>query len=449
MLLLCGGYVSWIGKVREEEAERWMAKMRGRGERFTIRELFPDGFADASTNHAEDLYVLIDRLDELPLQFCGLAKRALGAGLARPLWTEETPYSLDGKSTNSWSGFYRSVDGDAVTLAEIYRLLPVPDRDLGETMHFGMNARPDFVRKRSLALQLSSIVTIELNRRNPPAAVAAMDGLVRLTHWHSEHADLVNCVFGAALLDLVMDAQWAILQYPDWSDAQLLRWQTCWQTNRALPSLERAVEVQRAYALEAFEMVRTNKVGWRSMIGSGSSAKAHLNEAFRQRFLADRDKLLTLRFHQIALDALRTGAKEQSWLAFRAAYSPYWALDAELNRGMGRYCTLTHIIRFDADKRARKFFELETRRVLLVTAIALHRYRLANGHFPMHLKELLPKYLLEEPREWMNGGPLHYQRGTNGWFQLRSFGENGLDELGSGDDLPWWQMPGQRRHANP
>lgn len=448
ILVLCTGHVLWV-KINGDGggSERWMAEMRAQGERFTLAEIFPQGFGDPATNRSSDLYRLIDALSEPPLQFGGASMREAGPGVAAPYWKETRPHNIDKSVTNDWVDLYLSADADHAHLVEIYRLLSHPDQDLGDALHIGSKVRPDFVRKRSLAQQLCGVVTIELNRGNSSAAAAALDGLRGLPRWHWQHSDLVNYMIGVAMRNLTVEAQWAALQFPGWSDEKLFRWHEAWRTNRMLPQLELAAQVERARALEAFEFVATNTTDWRSVIGS--PATDHLRELVRSTFLEDQDKMLTLRFHQIALDATRVGIRERSRAAHRRVYAARAKLETEWTRGWGSLCTLSHSMCYRADTVVDAVFEYETRREMLTTAIALRRFHRAKGSFPETLKELIPGLIEEEPVDWMNGGKLYYRRGANGWFHLRSFGENGLDDLGAGDDLPWWQTPEQRRQAGP
>ena len=73
-------------------------------------------------------------------------------------------------------------------------------------------------------------------------------------------------------------------------------------------------------------------------------------------------------------------------------------------------------------------------------AIALERYRLANGAYPETLAALAPRFLEKIPRDVINGQPLHYRRtddppsrgagAAGGKFLLYSVGWNETDEGG-------------------
>jgi hypothetical protein len=63
-------------------------------------------------------------------------------------------------------------------------------------------------------------------------------------------------------------------------------------------------------------------------------------------------------------------------------------------------------------------------------AIALERYRLANGQYPESLDMLTPQFISDLPHDVINGQPLKYRREANGQFVLYSVGWNETDDGG-------------------
>ena len=82
--------------------------------------------------------------------------------------------------------------------------------------------------------------------------------------------------------------------------------------------------------------------------------------------------------------------------------------------------------------------EAEARRRILITAIALERYRGKNGAYPPALATLVPEFLKTPPVDFMDGQPLRYQLAADGHFTLYSVGLDGVDD---GGKLP---APGAR-----
>jgi hypothetical protein len=75
--------------------------------------------------------------------------------------------------------------------------------------------------------------------------------------------------------------------------------------------------------------------------------------------------------------------------------------------------------------------EAEARRRLVVTAIALERFRLRHGAYPRLLTELAPELLKAFPADFMDGQPLRYRQTRDGHFVLYSIGLACVDHGGT------------------
>lgn len=71
----------------------------------------------------------------------------------------------------------------------------------------------------------------------------------------------------------------------------------------------------------------------------------------------------------------------------------------------------------------------EAVQALVVTALALERYRVEKGEYPTTLDALVPAYVREVPRDAMDREPLRY-RMEGGRYTLWSIGLNGVDDGG-------------------
>jgi hypothetical protein len=67
---------------------------------------------------------------------------------------------------------------------------------------------------------------------------------------------------------------------------------------------------------------------------------------------------------------------------------------------------------------------------MAMVACALERYRLAEGHYPEALNELVPRFAATLPHDIINGQPLKYRRTDDGRFILYSVGWNEKDDGG-------------------
>ena len=77
--------------------------------------------------------------------------------------------------------------------------------------------------------------------------------------------------------------------------------------------------------------------------------------------------------------------------------------------------------------------DAEGRRRIIVTAIALERYRGRHGSYPNTLHDLVPELLKNPPSDFMDGKPLRYRRTDDGHFVLYSVG---LDCVDNGGEMP-------------
>jgi hypothetical protein len=71
---------------------------------------------------------------------------------------------------------------------------------------------------------------------------------------------------------------------------------------------------------------------------------------------------------------------------------------------------------------------------MVIAAIALERYRLAQHAYPKGLRDLVPEFLRDVPVDYMDGHDIRYRLNANGSFLLYSVGEDGVDN--GGDATP-------------
>jgi hypothetical protein len=69
--------------------------------------------------------------------------------------------------------------------------------------------------------------------------------------------------------------------------------------------------------------------------------------------------------------------------------------------------------------------DAEVDRRLVITAIALKRYQIRHGKYPMDLEALVPEFLPQVPLDFMDGKLLRYKTSPDGNFLLYSVGEDG------------------------
>jgi hypothetical protein len=78
-------------------------------------------------------------------------------------------------------------------------------------------------------------------------------------------------------------------------------------------------------------------------------------------------------------------------------------------------------------------FKAETERELVLAAIGLKRYQLRYGKSAPALTALVPEFLPQIPRDYMDGSPLKFRLNPDGSYLLYSVGLDGQDNGGLGE----------------
>ena len=160
---------------------------------------------------------------------------------------------------------------------------------------------------------------------------------------------------------------------------------------------------------------------------------AHFRESrYRNYGIYEAEKTLLLYFRDREL-AFRQASAGASWSAIRliagatnAAPSSQRSgiLIAMIPTGMGSG------FQREGSGLLGRMAEAEARRRLVVTAIALERYRVRHGAFPQSLAQLVPQFLEQPPIDFMDGKALRYSRTSDGHFVLYSVGLDCVDQGG-------------------
>jgi len=95
----------------------------------------------------------------------------------------------------------------------------------------------------------------------------------------------------------------------------------------------------------------------------------------------------------------------------------------------GRYF-LSRMLAPDLVSFAATALRQETNCQMLRTAIGIKRYELRHLRRPSTAAALVPEFLPELPRDWMDGQPLRYRLNVDGTFALYSVGADGVDDGG-------------------
>ena len=81
---------------------------------------------------------------------------------------------------------------------------------------------------------------------------------------------------------------------------------------------------------------------------------------------------------------------------------------------------------------------IRTQMGMAQTALAVERFRLANGRLPGELGELVPEWIEKVPVDpWNNGKPVTYRVRDDGEYVIYSYGYNERDDGGEEIENGW------------
>jgi hypothetical protein len=150
---------------------------------------------------------------------------------------------------------------------------------------------------------------------------------------------------------------------------------------------------------------------------------------------------------QAALESARRAREERAFApALRQLDNAITNLAKQHPNAEKRFISGTGMTDSSARRCLIRVASLESQREMVITAIALKRYRSRNGNYPEKLDQLVPGLLPSVPTDLMDGKPLRYRLQEDGMFLLYSIGEDGEDnggdpihpESASGARNFWW-----------
>jgi len=160
---------------------------------------------------------------------------------------------------------------------------------------------------------------------------------------------------------------------------------------------------------------------------------------------SDRDQRQSWLILQTLIDATNTGNERHSALKLGEAKAKVDSMSQPTGLNNLRFLlssmggTLSHL--------PKRGFQAQAHAEMVLTAIALKRYKLKHGRYPDRLEELVPQFLARDPIDYMDGGKLRYRLKDND-FTLWSVGSDGKDDGGNpgtidneGNNRPMWRAP--------
>ena len=428
----------------------------------------PDGWerlATATIRGLLDFSPLLDE-DNAPL-LLPLSEEHSGPGLAIPAWSQREALLEDTLGRRPWPDSRRLMAGSVAELAEFReRLLRRPFVPAHPNRRRGVDEVPVFHYIQAAKL-LNAWAMTELAHGHSADGLEALIVSNRLGESLTMQPEMswVGFIGCLSMASINLRSAWAGLQYPDWSDAQLRALQEEWMRTDVMSLLPLAVLGERAFGLRelgnesailaytfdhwpggrfAFPPDDSSGVLTRWADAAGGALLATfsrpLQEIYRFGWM-DQSRLFYSEVMQTNHLVASTLVESRNWRASGPAIEILAVQDRVLSgaprqtalarsfRGLacGPLICYMHAAVQDAVAGA-------TRRELALAALALRRFRIAEGRHPETLTELVPRFLPATPHDWMDGQPLKYRRLPDGAFLLYSSGWDGVDH--GGDATP-------------
>jgi hypothetical protein len=304
---------------------------------------------------------------------------------------------------------------------------------------------PHAAALKNLTQTLGGRVALDLHDGHPSAAWTNLLAATRLvTAWETEPVEVSQLV-RASCATMVFNITWQALQTNGWSDEHLSQLQREWESVDFFAALPETAAFGRACASMSCQLEREeSKNGFDPMLRDffRSPRQAWANFSYRYQQLRyrrhgsyedEKGLLLHYRDHE---QQLKQAVQAQTWSEMRQLPG------VTNNTSFRSKHTFSHTMML-LNQRQMMFSvqgqgqgllgraaEAEVRRRLIVTAIALERFRNQHGAYPKSLEQLSPDLLKNPPVDFMDGKPLRYRLTDGGHFVLYSVGLNCADDGG-------------------
>jgi len=371
-----------------------------------------------------------DRLDFRPV---------ISNGTAKVIWKQDTlPL---GTKTLQWADFRAALNKERQRIdAACEAALAGPiQSEMDPNNH--VNPWNDHISYlHPLSATLGSRVLLELHDGNSDTAWTNLLAATRLvTAWKVEPAPISH-ILRSWMADETFSLTWQALKFSHWPDDKLTVLQNEWASTDFLTNLPETMGLKGAEDADLCQRLAQNpelgmwplgdavKKVFKSPRMAFQDAKDDLEimNYSGPKALEDEKRLLVY-YRNRKLD-LQHAIQSPAWAQMRAMpgitnttpfeySSPFLTvLLTDHGRTMPLLATSAAVT--------------EAQRRMLITAIALERYRGKYGSYPNSLAPLTPEILKAVPVDFMDGQPLRYRPTADGHFLLYSVGPDCIDDGG-------------------
>jgi hypothetical protein len=370
-----------------------------------------------------------------------------GIDSAVVIWTEKE--LLQKERNNGWSDpgdmwpqLQRELEGVRIPLdAASAAALAGPIRfHLDAAKGNGM-LLPHLAGLKQLSQRFGKYCLLELHNGHPKEAWTNLFASIRLvTAWKPEPTEVSNLVW-FMLMKLAFDNVWQALQAPVWTGQQLERFQQEFEKVRFFADLSEIPAFTRACMAASYQQERQQPIqsgisaqqAIRDPKGTWNQAGDYLSRLkYRDHGSLEDEEAALLHYRNRELEYKRA-VQCTNWLEMRRLPGvtntiPFQSGHSSSVQSMINMRQLA--LRLQGLPLLVAAAEAETRRRIVVAAIALERFHLSRGAYPKTLEELTPIFLKGRAIDFIDGQPLRYDRTQDGHFVLYSVGLDGVDNGG-------------------
>lgn len=386
----------------------------------------------------------------------------IAPGKALVCWQQPsviTKFRRHEMATNSWREMQAELDRVAAALEGFDALADFATIDFQFDYYQGFSGLlPNLAPMKGTAQRLSYATMVALQRGDTAAALQHLRAMLALARGNATEHLVISQLVRIAIAAITFNTTWEFLQNPNLTEAQLAILQREWAELEFIHAGETAIAMERAVSEMTIGDMRHSSAEFRKVTGAfgggapgpapagGLVARAlqlgedllhgtgeRTRETLWRVAWSYPDQLRMLQGQQVLLetlrDAKRTGdfstaiqRQEQQLDALGIPKDSAWFSGEEFDLRHAFSSGISGLRKFP-----RKIMMIETSRQLIVTAIALERYKRQHGNYPGELAALVPDWVAALPLDPVNGQPLRYRLHGDGTFTLYSIGENAAD----------------------
>lgn len=426
----------------QSETEAYISRLKAEGEPMELAQVIPAP-VPAQQDSADTLIEAFGLIDAdnglLATNFYGIEMmKPVAPGKAIVCWQE--PENEGPPPTSSWQDLTTAVAQNEMTFALLRQTIDKPVADFGIQYNRGVDGvvykNLYLSESKRAAQRLSAAVICDLHNGDTTLALENLRAMLALTRAMGDQRLIIPALSRMAIAQITIPANWEILQSSNLTDADLAQLQGDWAKIDFVQSGENALEMERVAGEITIKKWRAFNSGLADALGGGGGGiwdyvKTTPKIVIWRGWWSYPDELRALQGYEVLIKAMRLEQTNNSFLA-AIQYQ-----ESNLN-GL----TITNLDEPDihwlfttdmsiSDSLIRIVMRAETAKQIVITAIALKRYDLKHGNYPLSLGALVPEILPAVPRDPVDGRPLRYRQNADGTFLLYSVGPNGRDDGGN------------------